>query len=80
MTTSLSTRPCSRSTARHRWRLVTTENRFGGAQSADGEVIARVADGGAELAGEAIDAAARALPDWRAPATTAAGRCAAGSS
>lgn len=73
MTTSLSTCPLFKVDSYIDGAWVTTENRFEVRNPADGEVIARVADGGAELAERAIDAAARALPDWRA--RTATDRC-----
>ena len=73
MTTSLSTCPLFKVDSFVDGAWVTTENRFEVRNPADGEVIARVADGGAELAERAIDAAARALPDWRA--RTATDRC-----
>ena len=61
MTTSLSTCPLFKVDSYIDGAWVTTENRFEVRNPADGEVIARVADGGAELAERAIDAAAPAL-------------------
>ena len=49
-----------------RWLEARSEKRFPVVDPASGEVIAEVADLGREEARQAIDAAAGALPDWRA--------------
>lgn len=52
---------------------VASDSRFEVHNPANGEVIARVVDGGTQLAERAIEAAEKALRDWRA--RTAADRC-----